>query len=182
MSESIVKIRVRLGVNEAEIEAPLSAVREALHLIPELVQHLPQSVTTQPLQTKTETMTKIPSKEETMTEAKPKTLPEIKVEKDDSLPNVITKFFKDEWGRHPRKLSDVRDVLESYGLIYPKQSVAVALLRLAKEGKLRRFKDEGGEFVYTSSTSLAISSPLTISENVNSDKEDSAVDRGGALE
>ncbi|MCP8309767.1 MAG: hypothetical protein H3Z53_04590, partial [archaeon] len=108
--------------------------------------------------------------------------PEIKVERDDSLPNVITKFFKDEWGRHPRKLSDVRDVLESYGLIYPKQSVAVALLRLAKEGKLRRFKDEGGEFVYTSSTSLTISSLSPTSENVNSGEDDSMMDKGGVLE
>ncbi len=182
MSENIVKIRVRLGVNEAEIEAPLSAVKEALHLIPELVQHLPQSVATQPLQTKTESMAKIPTEEEFLTETKPKALPEIKVEKDDSLPNVITKFFKDEWGRHPRKLSDVRDVLESYGLIYPKQSVAVALLRLAKEGKLRRFKDEGGEFVYTSSTSLFITNPLPTSENVNSDKDNRLIDKGGALE
>ncbi|MGQ9468243.1 MAG: hypothetical protein ACUVTD_00175 [Nitrososphaerales archaeon] len=197
------KIRVRLGVNEAEIEAPLSAVKEAIHLIPELVQHLPKSITTQPLQTKTETITEIPSKEEILTEAKPKILPEIKVEKDDSLPDVITKFFKDEWGRYPRKLSDVRDVLESYGLIHPKQSVAVALLRLAKEGKLRRFKDESGEFVYTSSTSLFISSPsstsenvnprtkslieglepfTSTSENVNSDEDDSIMDKGGALE
>jgi len=182
MSENIVKIRVRLGVNEAEIEAPISAVKEAINLIPELVQHLPKGITTQPLQTKPEIITEIPSKEEILTEAKPKILPEIKVEKDDSLPDVITKFFKDEWGRSPRKLSDVRDVLESYGLIYPKQSVAVALLRLAKEGKLRRFKDEGGEFVYTSSTSLAISSLSSNSENVNSDKDDSMMDKGGVLE
>ncbi|MCP8321507.1 MAG: hypothetical protein H3Z52_11305 [archaeon] len=181
MSENLVKIRVRLGVNEAEIEAPLSAVKEAIHLIPELVQHLPKSITTQPLQTKPEAITEISSKEENLTE-KPKILPEIKVEKDDSLPNVITKFFKDEWGRHPRKLSDVRDVLESYGLIYPKQSVAVALLRLAKEGKLRRFKDEGGEFVYTSSTSLTISSLSPTSENVNSGEDDSMMDKGGVLE
>jgi len=44
--------------------------------------------------------------------------------------------------------------LETFGLIYPKQSVAVALLRLAKEGKLRRFKQPDGEFVYTVPTSL----------------------------
>ncbi|MEM3538406.1 MAG: hypothetical protein QW193_05555 [Nitrososphaerales archaeon] len=171
MSESTVKIRVRLGVNEAEIEAPISAVKEAIHLIPELVQHLPKSISTQSLQKKPEIITEIPSKEEILTEIKPKILPEIKVEKDDSLPDVITKCFKDEWGRYPRKLIDVRNVLESYGLIYPKQSVAVALLRLAKEGKLRRFKDEDGEFVYTSSTSLTINNPSPNSENVNSDRD-----------
>ncbi|MGC9189137.1 MAG: hypothetical protein ACP5GG_00190, partial [Conexivisphaera sp.] len=51
------------------------------------------------------------------------------------------------WGRRPRRLSEVMDALSSFGLIYPKSSVAVALLRLAKEGEIRRFK-EGGEYVY----------------------------------
>lgn len=41
---------------------------------------------------------------------------------------------------------------------YPKQSVAVALLRLAKTTKIRRFKAEDGEYVYTTS-SVTVSSP-----------------------
>jgi hypothetical protein len=65
---------------------------------------------------------------------------------------VISKFFADPWGRSPRKLMEVREALQSYGLNYPKQSVAVALLRLAKSSKIRRFKGEGGEYVYTAST------------------------------
>ncbi|MCP8310180.1 MAG: hypothetical protein L6M37_02100 [Candidatus Methylarchaceae archaeon HK02M1] len=169
MSESIVKIKVRLGANEAEIEAPISAIKEAIHLVPEVVQHLPKSVSAPILQTKSETVTEIPFKEGKV-RGIPKILPEIKVEKDDSLPNVITKFFQDTWGRKTHKLNDVKNALESYGLIYPKQSVAVALLRLAKDGKLRRFKDESGEFVYTSSMSLTISNPSTFSRSVNSDK------------
>ena len=48
----------------------------------------------------------------------------------------------------------MREALQSYGLNYPKQSVAVALLRLAKTTKLRRFKAEDGEFVYTSASTL----------------------------
>ncbi len=71
------------------------------------------------------------------------------LEKGDSLAEVIGKFFSGPWGRERRKLSDVREALQSYGLNYPKQSVAVALLRLAKTTKLRRFKAEDGEFVYT---------------------------------
>jgi len=169
MSESVVKIKVRLGANEAEIEAPISAIKEAIHLIPELVQHLPQSAS-QPLRTKLEAVKEASPREEVLAEEKLRIVPEIRVEKDDSLPDVITKFFKDEWGKHPRKLSDVKDALESYGMIYPKQSVAVALLRLAKDGKLRRFKDESGEFVYTSSTSLVATTLPISSENVNSDE------------
>ena len=45
--------------------------------------------------------------------------------------------------------------MQSYGLNYPKQSVAVALLRLAKATKLRRFKAEDGEYVYTSALNVA---------------------------
>ncbi len=160
MSESIVKIRVRLGANEAEIEAPLSSIKEAIHLVPEVVQHLPKSVSL-PLQTNTGSRIQFKEKSEIS-----KILPEIKVEKEDSLPNVIVKFFQESWGRKPHKLNDIRDVLESYGLIYPKQSVAVALLRLAKDGKLRRFKDESNEYVYTASTSLAVSNPPTPPKNI----------------
>ena len=81
----------------------------------------------------------------------PSQLPVIVPEKGDSLADVIAKFFADPWGRERRKLSDVREALQSYGMNYPKQSVAVALLRLAKATKIRRFKAEDGEFVYTAS-------------------------------
>ena len=67
---------------------------------------------------------------------------------------MIGKFFSGPWGRDRRKLSDVREALQSYGLNYPKQSVAVALLRLAKTTKIRRFKGEDGEFVYTSASTI----------------------------
>ncbi|MGC9177415.1 MAG: hypothetical protein ACP5G6_03215 [Conexivisphaera sp.] len=79
--------------------------------------------------------------------AVPGELPDVKVEKGDSLADVIKKMFDSSWGRRPRRLSEVMDALSSFGLIYPKSSVAVALLRLAKEGEIRRFK-EGGEYVY----------------------------------
>ena len=83
----------------------------------------------------------------------------ISLEKGDSLAEVIGKFFAGPWGRERRKLSDVREALQSYGLNYPKQSVAVALLRLAKTTKLRRFKAEDGEFVYTSGSNLPSITP-----------------------
>jgi len=173
MSESIVKIKIKLGVNEAEIEAPLSVIKEAIHLLPEVVQHLPKS-TPAHLQTKFELVPEANIKEGKTGDIA-KILPEIKVEKNDSLPNVIIKFFQDSWGRQPHKLNDIKDALESYGLIYPKQSVAVALLRLAKDGKLRRFKDESGEYIYTSSISISINTHSTNSENVNFDKNEVVV-------
>jgi hypothetical protein len=79
-------------------------------------------------------------------------VPAVTIEKGDSLSDVISKFFADPWGASPKKLMEVREALQSYGLNYPKQSVAVALLRLAKGSRIRRFKGEVGEYVYTAST------------------------------
>ncbi|MEM1524676.1 MAG: hypothetical protein QW372_01525 [Nitrososphaerales archaeon] len=149
MSESHVKIRIRMGANEIEIEAPPSILKDTVNLIPEMLQKLPESQTRQVLKEATPQQPPAPSS--TVSSH----IPEIKVEKDDSLTDILIRMFKDPWGRTPRKLSDVRAVLDSYGLIYPKQSVAVALLRLAQAGKLRRFKGDGGEYVYTASTGLA---------------------------
>lgn len=141
------KIRVKLGAAEAEVEADPDHLREAIELVPELASKLPgydKSAT--PLeQARTEPMPEGPQ---------PKgdsSIPIVTLEKGDSLAEVISRFFSDPWGRDRRKLSDVREALQSYGLNYPKQSVAVALLRLAKTTKIRRFKAEDGEYVYTTS-------------------------------
>ncbi|MDG6939884.1 MAG: hypothetical protein JRN39_05745 [Nitrososphaerota archaeon] len=135
MSSANVRIRVRAGANEAEIEAPKDELEGMIGMIPDILSRMG----TAPLG---------------RAEAVPRELPDIRVEKGESLPSIVSKLFFSQWGRQPRKLLDVKETLESFGLVYPKQSVAVALLRLAKDGKLRRFKQPDGEFVYTASTSL----------------------------
>jgi hypothetical protein len=159
-----VKIRVRVGANEVEIEAPSVAIRDAISLLPEMIQKIPAAVEPRASRpTTTEPGTEPPSGGPlavAAAEANARAeLPEIRVDKTDSLTDVITKIFRTRWGKVPRRLNDVRDVLESYGMIYPKQSVAVALLRLAQSGKLRRFKGQTGDFVYTASTVLALDRP-----------------------
>ena len=148
MHEENVRIKIRLGANEFEIEGSITSIKETIDLLPKFIDNLSSG---------------IPVKEQNVQEINPTVLslepsviresPEIQVEKNDSLSDIIVKMFKDSWGRQPKKLNQIRSALESYGLNYPKQSVAVALLRLAQSGKLRRFK-EGGEFVYTASTGL----------------------------
>ncbi len=156
-----VRIKVRSGESEAEVEAPLSSIRQAIELIPEVLARLPNTVA--------ETAQAPPARVAEPPAARPgepaaaavsagvvgSSIPIVTVEKGDSLSDVITKFFADPWGRNPRKLMEVREALQSYGLNYPKQSVAVALLRLAKGSRIRRFKGEGGEYVYTASTGVA---------------------------
>ena len=144
------KIRVRLGGTEAEVEADPEHLREAIDLVPELAAKLPKQGRNG---TDVPDRMSLPSGEPSQS-AQTAEVPVVSLEKGDSLADVIGKFFSAPWGRERRKLSDVREALQSYGLNYPKQSVAVALLRLAKTTKLRRFKAEDGEFVYTSGTTL----------------------------
>lgn len=145
------KIRVRLGQAEAEVEADPEHLREAIDLVPELTSKLPQQG---PAAVAESREAVVEAAGEGSDQPLSSQLPVVSLEKGDSLADVIGKFFSGPWGRKKRKLSDVREALQSYGLNYPKQSVAVALLRLAKTTKLRRFKAEDGEFVYTSGMTL----------------------------
>jgi len=153
----MVKVRVKLGAAEAEVEAEMEQLKEAIELIPEVLKKLPVGEgLKQPF------LAAQPSLAARDLEGVggPSQVPAVAIEKSDSLADVIGKFFADPWGRERRKLSDVRDALQSYGLNYPKQSVAVALLRLAKSTKIRRFKAEDGEYVYTA-TSAFFSPPAS---------------------
>src|SRR6266850_1201393 len=162
-----VKIRVRSGESEAEIEAAFSEIRDAIELIPEVLSKLPPpGAVARPLSSRPMGETSEPQPMESsstglVATVEPSPIPTVSIEKGDSLSDVISKFFSDSWGRSPKKLMEVREALQSYGLNYPKQSVAVALLRLAKGSRIRRFKGEGGEFVYTASTGAArIAAPM----------------------
>jgi hypothetical protein len=143
------KIRVRIGHSEAEVESDPEHLREAIDLVPDLLSKLPKT-DREVYEQKVNPEAPI----ETLDRQLSSQFPIVNLEKGDSLADVIGKFFLGPWGRDKRKLSDVRDALQSYGLNYPKQSVAVALLRLAKTTKLRRFKAEDGEYVYTSAINL----------------------------
>jgi hypothetical protein len=151
----LTKIRVRLGSAEAEVDADPEHLREAIELIPEVVAKLPtagREPAVEPRAPREPT--------EPLERAMTAQFPVVALEKGDSLADVIGKFFAGPWGREKRKLSDVREALQSYGLNYPKQSVAVALLRLAKTTKLRRFKAEDGEYVYTSAMAVGLPQPM----------------------
>jgi len=158
LSGDNVKIRVRSGQNEVEVEASLSKINDAIDLIPKVMAKLPAPTMALPPQVPAPSAA--PTQE---AQAGPASIPVVSVEKGDSLSDVILKFFADNWGRNPRKLQEVREALQSYGLNYPKQSVAVALLRLAKGSRIRRFKGEGGEYVYTWATG-AVSPPVAVAE------------------
>jgi hypothetical protein len=148
-----IRIKVKSGEFEVELQGEVETISKAMDTLREIVSWIPQP-TTAPSQSKPAEATPPPQLTQPVaTESSQPALPNIKIEKDDSLADIILKMFSDPWGRKPRRLSEVREALASYGLIHPKQSVAVALLRLSQAGKLRRFK-EGGEYVYTASLPL----------------------------
>jgi hypothetical protein len=146
----LIRVRVKTPGGEAEVEADAEHIREAIQLVPELASKLPAGNSPQHEK---------PGSPQPVAASVPESRgapPNVTIEKSDSLADIIGKFFADPWGRESRKLSDVREALQSYGLNYPKQSVAVALLRLAKTTKIRRFKAEDGEYVYTSASAAFV--------------------------
>jgi len=159
MSSNNVKIKVKFGVNEVEIESPLESIRDAVDVIPNIIRNIGSSA-----KIAEQATAELSEQVNNMKPKTPQNVPEIKIDKGDSLSDMIVKMFKDIWGKQSRRLADVRQVLDSYGLSYPKQSVAVTLMRLAQNGKLRRFKGTDGEFVYTATTSLLSESPTQVAD------------------
>ena len=151
MSSDNVRVRVKVGANEVEIEGPKDSLKDLIELVPAIVEGMASE---KPLSISPPVALAQPSVTVQAQQASLQDLPELRVEKGESLPSITTKLFGSSWGRTPRRLLEVKGALESFGLVYPRQSVAVALLRLAQEGKLRRFKGPDGDFLYTSSTSL----------------------------
>jgi hypothetical protein len=150
MSSDNVRVRVKVGANEVEIEGPKDTLKELIEMVPAIVEGMGNE---KPSPIQAAAAGQLASVAQGP-QPSLQDLPELRVEKGESLPSIMTKLFGSPWGRTPRRLLEVKGALESFGLVYPRQSVAVALLRLAQEGKLRRFKGSDGDFLYTSSTSL----------------------------
>lgn len=132
MSTNYSKVRLKIGVNEIEIYG----VKDDMEYLGQLALKIYDTVSksTSSLQSK---ITVIEKEDEQ--EKQPENiiqLPDIQLDPNSSLPANIIKLFISEWGKKPRRLSEVKEVLDSFGLVYPKQTVAVSLLRLAKEGKI----------------------------------------------
>lgn len=79
-------------------------------------------------------------------------IPDIKISSSDSLTDILNKMFYSGWGRVPRSLREVMDILTMFGLYYPKSTIAVTLKRMVEKGVLRRIKGKDGIFRYVTST------------------------------
>ena len=152
MSSEPIKLRIKKGLNEIEIESTVEQLNQISDTISEIFDKISDNNDAHPpiLQSSFD----VGNNTDNVLSNISNNLPEFIVSKDESLSSILLKIFQDKWAKNPKKLGEIRKVLQSYGLSYPKQSVAVALLRLAQSGKLRRFKSNDGEYVYTASTSI----------------------------
>ena len=152
MSTEPIKLRIKKGLNEIEIESTVEQLNQISDTISEIFDKISDNNDAQTpiLQSSFDTNNNNGDAISNISTQ----LPEFIVSKDESLSSILLKIFQDKWAKNPKKLGEIRKVLQSYGLSYPKQSVAVALLRLAQSGKLRPFKSNDGEYVYTASTSI----------------------------
>ena len=147
MTDSITKIKLRISNIEIEIECDIHNLEEIISKIPKIIESVNN---TSEIHTKDNNFSIVNNSVET----EPIIPPDITINKSDSLTDVLLKLFTSNWSNTPKKLNEIREILQLYGLMYPKQTVAVTLLRMAKSGRLRRFKSNTGEYVYTASTSL----------------------------
>ncbi len=97
-------------------------------------------------------------KEETITEKETKSEsplpPSISIKKGEPLTDILTKLFNTDWGHNPKPLKEIIDVLNAYGLYYPKSTIAVTLNRLSQRGVIRRIKTKEKRFLYVSAKPL----------------------------
>ena len=66
-----------------------------------------------------------------------------------SLTDAIAELFASDWGKRPRKMTEIQEALAINGLRYPVTSLSGKLLKLTRKLVLRRFKDDQGDYVYT---------------------------------
>ena len=147
MTTSLTKIKLKISNTEVDIECDINNLPDVISQIPNIM----KSVSNISETSVSEENVHISDNSDEIQSSIP---PDIIINKSDSLTDVLLKLFLSNWSNEPKKLNEIREVLQLYGLMYPKQTVAVTLLRMAKSGRLRRFKSNTGEYVYTASNSL----------------------------
>jgi hypothetical protein len=140
------RLKIKIGSSEIEFEGDLNEISSILDIIPKIIdatkgtsQYTLAAPISQDIQ-KPEAVAQEQASEE---------VPTIQISKDDSIADIIMKIMSSQWGRKPRRLEDIKKVLETLGFPLSRSTVAVTLLRLTQSGKLRRFKDDKGEFCYS---------------------------------
>ena len=152
-------LRVKVSYSEVEFEGTIDEIVSAIDLIPRIV-----DVTKEAKTMVVQSQSSIPVNGEIQIEQEEAKsapqesdlqLPPIQVSKEDSIGDIMVKIVNSSWGKKPRKLDEIRKVLETLGFPLTRSTAAVTLLRLTKGSKIRRFKNESGEYLYLQLISTA---------------------------
>ena len=136
MDEKKINLRIKLGENELEVSGEYNIVMDVINkLLPYLSR---ESVEISNITEK--------SDEKYGGDLPPK----ISITSGEPLSEILKKVFNSSWGSKPRQLKEIISVLESYGLYYPKSSIAVTLKRLVQRGAIRRIKSKDKHYLYVS--------------------------------
>ncbi len=143
-NKRVINLKLKIGGNELELSGPVSDVIELINmLLPHLVPQRRESFEVSEIETSNEDI-----------KSKLDEYPVLNLRKDMPLTEILTKVFDTKWGHTPRLLKDVIELLNSYGLYYPKSTVAVTLNRLAQRGIIRRIRGKDKHFLYVSAKPL----------------------------
>ena len=144
---SIVSLRIKIGGNELEISGDYDSVMSIIDkLLPYLMSREQASEAIQEPREESDEE----SKDIQITDLPPS----IPLKRGEPLTEILTKLFDTRWGNKPRPLKEIIEALNSYGLYYPKSTIAVTLNRLAQRGVIRRVRGKGKYYLYVSSKPL----------------------------
>ncbi len=127
-----VMLRVRIPSGEVEIQGTQSEINKTIDKLPEIVDKVREALAGSPsgIERGSEFARARVSLENT--ESAPS------IEKASGLNDAISKLLSTEWGKKPRKWSELDQALAQNALNYSRGSITGALAYLVKSGRLRR--------------------------------------------
>jgi hypothetical protein len=126
----VLRIRIRLGDHEAEIEGQKEDVLEILANFQNVISSMSSALRVQSTVSKSESQVE--------------EVPQVQMERDIQAPDAIVKLLSTEWGNKPRNLTEIMGALEVNAIHFPKGTIAGRLTDLTRKGVLRRVKTAGG--------------------------------------
>jgi hypothetical protein len=137
---STVRVRLRIGDAEVEIEGRKEEVQELLGIAEKMeafVRRISPAAKEAP-------SILIPDEGVSAPPGSSEQVPALQPSK---LSDQLLQLLKSDWGRMPRTLNEIKQALELNAVHYPNPTIAARLNELTKRGKLRRLK-KGSVFAY----------------------------------
>ena len=142
-----VSLRLKIGSNELEISGEYNDVMDIVDKL------LPYLISKESVKGSEQVMMEEVKREGEMLVISDLP-PSIHIKKGEPLTEILTKLFDTKWGHKPRPLKEIIEALNSYGLYYPKSTIAVTLNRLSQRGVVRRVRTKEKYYLYVSAKPL----------------------------